>query len=777
MPTSPTTRVLEHLRRSLPPSDGPALGDGELLGCFIEKCDQAALATLVRRHAGMVWGTCRRLLNYHDAEDAFQATFLVLVRKAASITPREMVGNWLYGVAHQTALQARRSTARRSRREVQVTEMPDTATEQHDPWPDLRPLLDEELSRLPDVYRVVIVLCDLEGRTRREVAGQLGCPEGTVGGRLARARTMLAKRLARRGVVLSVGALAAMLAQNAASAGAPTAVVSNTIGAAARLAAGHATAGVISPNIVALTEGVLKAMLMSKLKAVVAVVLLLGFLATVATALSGHLASARENQPPATEPKVKAPPLPEPELDRPGAALPDLAGTWQGDDWGTVVLRPAKGGGFEGTYSDTFGKDTGRMAVRWSAASRRYEGTWSEGTYRFGRIALDAPKAGAISGAYTTDPKCEHQPGVPSLASLKWNKKNEEKEVFTAWGKEINGLQAGLGFPAGQKRAYTLGESVTIVLRVRNVGKEAVEFRHIGAFFVENQPTITDADGKRVQLPRLGAEGKHLPHTTTVAPGKEVELYNWGFDLRPQGEGSKQEWATIHGVGKFSLQCERVVGPTLSNPNHPNPALDKLATGKLELEVKEAKKPEKPDRDKESVTAWGKEINGLQAGLSFRPGEKRAYAHGETVTLVVRVRNVGKETVKFEYIRQFLDENPPTVTGAVGKAIPQATTDVMGFHVPVEVTLEPGKEVVLESRFHGACGWPYELRPAGGAGKAATKESHLVVGTGKVGIQYERVFGNSSAGGIKLDPALAKLATGKLELEVESDPPAASEKK
>src|SRR5262249_11105352 len=148
---------------------------------------------------------------------------------------------------------------------------------QRDQWPELQPLLDEELSRLPDIYRVVIVLCDLEGRTRKEVAGQLGCPEGTVGGRLARARALLAKRLAQRGVVLSGGALAAVLAHDTASAGVPVSVVSNTISVASSVASGEAEA--VSLQVAALTEGVLKAMLMSKLKAVVAVVLMLGLLA------------------------------------------------------------------------------------------------------------------------------------------------------------------------------------------------------------------------------------------------------------------------------------------------------------------------------------------------------------------------------------------------------------------------------------------------------------------------------------------------------------------
>src|SRR5438132_3080000 len=140
MPTRPMNSVFEHLRRTVRRRTGADLGDGELLGGFIDRRDEVALAALVERHGPMVWGVCRRLLSHHDAEDAFQATFLVLVRKAASVVPGEMVGNWLYGVAHQTALQARRSAARRRAREVQVTVMPDTEAAQQDQWAELKPL-------------------------------------------------------------------------------------------------------------------------------------------------------------------------------------------------------------------------------------------------------------------------------------------------------------------------------------------------------------------------------------------------------------------------------------------------------------------------------------------------------------------------------------------------------------------------------------------------------------------------------------------------------------
>ena len=305
-----TTSAIEHLRRAVLLRDGAGLGDGELLGCFLERHDEAALAALVKRHGPIVWGVCRRLLSHHDAEDAFQATFLVLVRKAASIVPRAMVGNFLYGVAHQTALQARRTVARRRAREVQVTEMPDPEVVKQDQWPDVQPLLDQELSCLPDKYRVVIVLCDLEGRTRKEVARQLGVPEGTVAGRLARARALLAKRLTQRGVTLSGGALAAVLSQNVASAGVPISVVSSTIGAASFFAAGQVAAtGLVSIKVAALTEGVLKVMVMSKLKAVIAVVLVLGFMGTGATVLTYHKAAAQSDKPPSASDKPKSRPV------------------------------------------------------------------------------------------------------------------------------------------------------------------------------------------------------------------------------------------------------------------------------------------------------------------------------------------------------------------------------------------------------------------------------------------------------------------------------------
>jgi hypothetical protein len=190
--------------------------------------------------------------------------------------PREMVGNWLYGVALQTAIRVKAMNTKRRGREIQVAIMPESEVTNQKGRDNGTDMLDQELSRLPEKYRVVIVLCDLEGRTRKQVAQQLGWPEGSVSGRLARGRAMLAKRLAKRGLVLSAEAVAVLLSQNAASALLPPSLVSATVTAASILATGQTA--VISAKIVAITKGVLTSMLLTKLKTVAAVSVVVGVL-------------------------------------------------------------------------------------------------------------------------------------------------------------------------------------------------------------------------------------------------------------------------------------------------------------------------------------------------------------------------------------------------------------------------------------------------------------------------------------------------------------------
>src|SRR6516165_4923152 len=204
-------KVLAHLCRVLTPPEG-ASTDGQLLARFVAARDEASFAALVRRHGPMVLGVCRRLLRHaQDAEDCFQATFLVLVRKASSVR-REAVGSWLYAVAYRTSLEARSVNARRRTRERQVEDMPHLQIPPVEPQ-DWRPWLDHELNLLPEKYRAVIVACDLEGRSRKEAARLLGLAEGTVCSRLTRAHRLLAKRLSRYGLSVSGGVLAIALSE------------------------------------------------------------------------------------------------------------------------------------------------------------------------------------------------------------------------------------------------------------------------------------------------------------------------------------------------------------------------------------------------------------------------------------------------------------------------------------------------------------------------------------------------------------------------------------
>lgn len=265
-------RVVRHLREGAGPCQAESLTDGELLQSYCARRDEAAFAALLRRHGPMVLGLCRRILrNEADAEDAFQATFLVLVRKAGAIRRPGMVSNWLYGVAHHTALKAKAMQGKRRAKEMaagaNAAGANAKASAAEEVWRQAQTLVDDALSRLADKYRVPIVLCDLEGKTIKEAARHLGWPQGTVATRLTRGRAELARRLARNGLKLSTGALTALMSQGAMAASVPAALLAATIKAAALFVAGNVTAaGVASATVLALTRGVLNAMLFTKIK-------------------------------------------------------------------------------------------------------------------------------------------------------------------------------------------------------------------------------------------------------------------------------------------------------------------------------------------------------------------------------------------------------------------------------------------------------------------------------------------------------------------------------
>jgi RNA polymerase sigma factor (sigma-70 family) len=326
---------LTRLRRALHLPDGTEPTDAQLLARYVEHREEAAFAALVQRHGQMVFGVCRRALAGPDAEDAFQATFFVLARRAASVSPREQLGAWLHGVARRTALKARERAHRRFARERTVSELPDVGAPEP-PREEALAVIDEELERLPSKYRVPVVLCDVEGLTREEAARRLGWVVGTLSWRLSAARKLLADRLTRRGVGLSAVALAS-------AAGAPPA-----------LAGSHA------PEVTALAEEVLSAMTTTKLRL---------FAGALCVALLAGISAAVFAMPP------DAPPVPK--ADAPvqeARGAPKLRATLKHATGVHALAYSADGKRLAAAGDDDFfGPDeTGRIPVRiWDTATNK----------------------------------------------------------------------------------------------------------------------------------------------------------------------------------------------------------------------------------------------------------------------------------------------------------------------------------------------------------------------------------------------------------------------
>ncbi len=323
------------------------LSDEQLLDRFIELSDEvaeAAFATLVQRHGAMVLGVCHRILrDAHAAEDAFQATFLVLARKATSVVPRDRVANWLYGVAYRTANESRVRTSRRRAREAKVARRPrDQSPGEISPH-ELREILDDELAALPSRYRGPLVLCELEGLSRQDAARRLAIREGTLSSRLAHGKARLRERLARRGFEPPGGAVPFVLIREATTTLLTDRLIDSTTQAAMRVAAGASTAAVVSTSVVSLTEGVLKGMLLSKIKGIALVI------GSSVAVVSGAIALGQTPGPQSTRPaEADRMSVMEQKLDRIIGVLDRLTGSMSGA--GYVTKYDNQPGAFYPSY-------------------------------------------------------------------------------------------------------------------------------------------------------------------------------------------------------------------------------------------------------------------------------------------------------------------------------------------------------------------------------------------------------------------------------------------
>jgi RNA polymerase sigma factor (sigma-70 family) len=279
------------------------LTDGQLLDRFAngrgDASAEAAFAALVARHGPMVWGTCRRILrDSHAADDAFQATFLVLVKKARSVRVDGSLGRWLHGVGVRVALRARAAEASRGLELAKIK----PSTPPYDPTlDDLRAVIDEELERLPSAYRSVVVLCLVEGLTRERAANWLGCPVGTVNSRLSRAEELLKSRLTRRGLAPASGGLMAWLGgASQASASVPQKLVGTTLAASASVRAGATLVGIVPASVTDLTNLILRGDLTMKMTMTTTMLVGVGFATVVAAGL------AKEARVAPSEPRIQA---------------------------------------------------------------------------------------------------------------------------------------------------------------------------------------------------------------------------------------------------------------------------------------------------------------------------------------------------------------------------------------------------------------------------------------------------------------------------------------
>ncbi len=273
---------LRHLRGKLAERSRNEESDEQLLHAFTAQRDDSAFAVLVRRHGPMVLHVCRRVLGHQqDAEDAFQATFLVLTRNAASLRNKTALASYLHGTAYRMAMKAKQSAARRRKHESQTPPRSPVDPSEELSWREVRTLLDEEIARLSEKYRSVFILCCLESVSREEAARRLNLKAGTVSSRLTEARKRLGKRLAKRGVELTAVLAASALAVQPALAVSPV-LMASTIKAAMATAAGEQLAGIISASVAELVKGATAAMMVSKAK-IATMMLLAVSLLTVAT--------------------------------------------------------------------------------------------------------------------------------------------------------------------------------------------------------------------------------------------------------------------------------------------------------------------------------------------------------------------------------------------------------------------------------------------------------------------------------------------------------------
>jgi RNA polymerase sigma factor (sigma-70 family) len=517
------------------------LTDGELLRRFAAHHDQAAFAALVRRHGPLVWRVCRAVLRHdQDAEDAFQATFVILAQKAASLRDPHALSAWLHGVASQVARRARRGASRRRAREEQAGGPSLGSPVAEGAWRELQAALDEEVQRLPEKLRVPFVQCFLEGRCQADVARGLGCRPGTVSVRLSQARKELLGRLARRGVSLSAALTAVVLSGAAAGAAVPSALGSLTVQAAAACAAAPGgLAGVASRRVAPLVRGGVASMFLSRGKMVAVLLACAGLMAAGAGVLipksagrekeaaqaPGRPEKPREGERPADKVEVRGRVLGPDGKARPGARLLLVrADPPEGERQPAALARSGDGGRFRLTVPrDGLVRGAQLVAVAdgcgpaWVEADRLAGG---EVTLRLVRDVTISGRVLDLEGRPVKDVQV-------SIRGLEATPGEDLGPVLAAWNPDGNRISRLLTRSLYQASAAVKGARTDAAdrFRIRGVGRDRVASLRVVGSAIDHRVLYV--------LCRPGLDVKTLPRPEApVGLGRPTlpALYGLKFD-------------------------------------------------------------------------------------------------------------------------------------------------------------------------------------------------------------------------------------------------------
>jgi RNA polymerase sigma factor (sigma-70 family) len=588
--------ALDHLRQFLDAQTLEQLSDSQLLDRYVHRRDEAAFAGLMRRHSGLVLGVCRRILPcWQDAEDAFQATFLVFARKAASIIRQDSVAGWLHQVAQRLAQRHRYQQARRQEREQRTVPTSTAEPMLGIAWRELQAVLDTELARLPAKYRQPLLLCYLEGKSHEETARHLGWPVGTVRTRLARGRDQLRQRLVRRGLTLSAEAFAAAVAVNSACAAVPTALLERTLVAAQCFAAGQVIPAASSAGAVLLAEQGLRTMARIKLALVMSLLLALGVLAAGGSALlssadgdpavyASQPFDADSNQDAAAQP-------PPPRTDSNGDPLPEGAIARLG------TTRLTHGGPVNAV---AFAPNANHLA---SASDDRTVRLWDPATGQELRLfAGHTDKVRFV--AFSPDGK--------KLASI--SPDNTVRLWDVATGKELRQLPGGnrsssVSFsPDSKVAAYASwdgGDTVKVYLLecasgkvVRHLGEQPLGAGVLSALFSPDGKTFacrwSQIPGVALYEVESGKELRVFPCKYDIASstGAEAQAIAFSPDGKLLASGASND--RVHLWDATSGEVVR----TLDVPNFGNPAVAFSPDGKMLATARH------PKEDNEPITLW-----------------------------------------------------------------------------------------------------------------------------------------------------------------------------